>query len=93
MTFDDCRAALAAIRRKQGTRSPILRVDYGGAVFRGRLVRCDSDPEHAGAVKPPYGLLVLEDLGLGRRPEMILQIADLVPGAIREAEDQAGTAA
>jgi hypothetical protein len=90
MTFDECRAVLTAIRRNQGTRCPIIRVDYGGSVLKGRLVRCDSDPEHAPSVKPPFGLLVLEDPGLSRRPEVMLQIADLASGAIRDAEEPAG---
>jgi hypothetical protein len=44
MTFDECQDVLTRIRRKQGTRCPVIRVDYGGSVFKGRLVRCDSDP-------------------------------------------------
>jgi hypothetical protein len=84
MTFDECRSVLTTIRRQQGTRCPVIRVDYGGSVFQGRLVRSDSDPEHGAKVRPPFGLLVLEDQGLTRRPELMLQIADLSTGAIRD---------
>jgi hypothetical protein len=90
MTFDECQTVLTAIRRNQKTRCPVIRVDYGGSMFKGRLIRCDSDPEHTPKVKPPFGLLVLEDPGLSRRPEMILQIADLATGAIRDGEEAAG---
>ena len=79
MTFEQCQTALMTIRRRQGTRCPLVRVDYGGAVYRGRLARADSDPEYRNRKDPssPYGVLVLENLGLGRGPETILQIADI----------------
>ncbi len=77
MTFEECQQALVTIRRKQGTRYPLLRVDYGGTVFRGRLARADSDPEFRQASSSPYGVLVLEQLGLSRGPQTILQIANI----------------
>ncbi len=83
MTFEQCRATLDHIRRNQSTTCPVVRVDYAGKVFKGRVTRSDCDP---GARKPnnpsPYGVLVLEDLGLGRGPETILQIANIPPGGI-----------
>jgi hypothetical protein len=84
MTFDECLAVLTAIRRNQGTRTPIVRVEYGGSQFRGRVVRCDADPEHRERVRRPYGLLVLQDPSLANRPDMMFQISDLVSGAIRD---------
>ncbi len=87
MTFDQCQNALTFIRRRQGTRCPMVRIDFGGSVYRGRLVRSDSDPEHRGKVKPPSGFLVLEDPDVGRRPEIMLQIATLEPDAIAEHPD------
>jgi hypothetical protein len=77
MTFEQCQNALVAIRRKQGTRYPLVRVDYGGTIFRGRLARADSDPEFRHDASSPYGILVIEQLGLTRGPETILQIADI----------------
>ena len=77
MTFEQCRDALVAIRRKQGTRYPVVRIDYGGTVFRGRLARADSDPEFRHDAASPYGVLVLEQLGLSRGPETVLQIANI----------------
>jgi hypothetical protein len=83
MTFDECHQALLAIRRKQGTRCPILRVDYGGSIYQGRLRRADSDPENRAKTHTPYGVLVLEDPGLGRGPETVLQIASIGSNAIQ----------
>ena len=83
MTFQSCQSALVEIRREQGTRSPLLRVDFGGAVFKGRLKRADSDPEHRRENPSPYGLIVLEDLGLVRGPETLLQIADIPDDGIK----------
>ncbi len=83
MTFEQCHATLTTIRRQQGTRCPQVRVDYGGTVFRGRVARADSDPEYRKDPRTPYGVLVLEQLGLGRGPETILQIADIPPDGLR----------
>jgi hypothetical protein len=87
MTFDECHQALLSIRRKQGTRCPILRVDCGGSIFQGRLRRADSDPEHRSQAKTPYGVLVLENPGLGRGPETVVQIANIDRQGIRDIQD------
>jgi hypothetical protein len=62
-------------------------VHYGGTVVRGRLTRADSDPEHHHDITSPYGVLVLENLGLSRTPETILQIANIPDGGLRELEE------
>jgi hypothetical protein len=87
MTFEQCRSALVAIRRKQGTRCPLIRVDYAGTVVRGRLARADTDPEHREAGASPYGVLVVENLGLSRMPEAILQIASIPTDGITSLEE------
>ena len=87
MTFDQCHANLTAIRRKQGTDRPLIRVDFGGAAYRGRLARTDSDPEARRKSRTPYGVLVLEEAGLARGPETILQIASIPPDGIRDIQD------
>jgi hypothetical protein len=84
MTFDECHSTLAGIRKAQGTRCPLVRVDYGGKVVRGRLARADSDPEHGHEASSPYGVIVLENLGLSRTPETILQIASIPVGGLKE---------
>ena len=84
MTFEQCQANLMSIRRRQGTRCPVVRVAYNGTVYQGRLTRADSDPEHRRSSESPFGVLVLEGLGLGRGPETILQIADIPDDGIRD---------
>jgi hypothetical protein len=81
MTFDQCHEHLMAIRRRQGTDRPLIRVDFAGAAYRGRLARSDSDQAHR---QSPFGVLVLESLGLARAPETILQIASIPPDGIRD---------
>jgi hypothetical protein len=81
MTFDQCSEQLTAIRRSQGTDRPLIRVDFGGTAYRGRLARSDSDQTYRPS---PYGVLVLESLGLARAPETILQIASIPAGGIRD---------
>jgi len=87
MTFDECQEELDSIRSKQGTLRPLIRVDYGGSCYKGILARADSDPESRSQAHSPFGVLVLEEPGLARRPQTILQIASIAPGAIKDPED------
>jgi hypothetical protein len=89
MTVDQCHEQLLAIRRKQRTRYPLIRVDFSGATYRGRLSRTDSDPEHRQSSSSPFGVLVLEGLGLARAPETILQIANIRENGIRGLDEGA----
>lgn len=84
MTFEQCHADLLAIRRNQGTRCPAVRVVHNGMIYQGRLTRTDTDPEARRPARSPYGVLVLEGLGLVRGPETILQIANIPEGGIGE---------
>ncbi len=77
MTFEQCHTNLLSIRRRQGTRCPVVRVNYNGMIYQGRLTRADSDPEYRRSPDSPFGVLVLENLGLTRMPETILQIANI----------------
>lgn len=85
MTFEQCHAVLVGIRRNQGTPCPLVRVDYGGSVFRGRIARSDSDPEHRRESASPFGVIVLENPGLHRGPETILQIASIPVDGLQSA--------
>jgi hypothetical protein len=82
MTFEECHTELLAIRRRQRTRCPMVQIDYGGSIYQGRVTRSDSDPEHRHSPQSPYGIIVLENPGLSRAPQTILQIADIAQGAI-----------
>ena len=84
MTFEQCHANLLAIRRRQGTRCPAVKVAYNGMVYQGRLTRADSDPEFRRGSASPFGVLVLESLGLTRGPETILQIASIPEDGIAD---------
>jgi hypothetical protein len=84
MTVEQCHERLVAIRRKQGTRYPLIRVDCRGVMYRGRLSRSDSDPEHHKTSHSPFAILVLEGLGLTRGPETILQIANIPENGISD---------
>ncbi len=86
MTFEQCHATLTAIRNEQGTPCPLVRVDYGGAIFRGRVSRSDSDEQKRRSGSSPYGVLVLNSIGLGPAPETILQIADIPEGGLHPLE-------
>jgi hypothetical protein len=87
MTVDQCHANLLNIRRKQGTRYPLIRVDCAGATYGGRLARSDSDPEYRKKPTSPFGILGLEGVGLTRTPETIVQIANIPENGIRELEE------
>ena len=82
---DDVRGLPLPARRdppQTGDAFPLVRVDCSGVVYQGRLTRSDSDPEHRKSSSSPYGILVLENVGLSRTPEMILQIANITEGGI-----------
>jgi hypothetical protein len=83
MTVDQCYHQLLSIRRRQGTRYPLVRVDCASSTYRGRLSHTDSDPEHRRNPGSPYGVLVLEGLGLARAPETIVQIANINDNGIQ----------
>ncbi|HEV3164435.1 MAG TPA: hypothetical protein VGZ22_10455 [Isosphaeraceae bacterium] len=87
MTFEECHVHLVAIRRRQGTRYPLVRIDCAGTTYRGRLARADSDPEHAQHGHSPYGVLVLEGVGLTRGPKTIVQIANIPKDGIRDIDE------
>jgi hypothetical protein len=55
----------------------IVTPEFNGQIIRGRLARSDSDPENRRDTSSPYGIIVLEQLGLTRGPETILQIANI----------------
>ena len=84
MTFDECQQELEVIRRRQGTRLPVIRVKYGGLNYKGRLSRSDSDPHNRPPPSIPFGVLVLEEPGLVRGPQTILQIDSIDLGAISD---------
>lgn len=84
MTLDECQQALIPIRRQQGTPHPLIQVKFAGQLYVGRLARSDSDPEFKRRDGMPFGVLVLEDPGLARGPQMILQIASIPAGGIRD---------
>jgi hypothetical protein len=77
MTFEQCHANLLAIRKHQGTRCPVVKVAYNGTVYQGRLTRADTDQESHRNTRSPFGVIVLEGLGLCRGPATILQIANI----------------
>jgi hypothetical protein len=88
MTIEQCQRRVIAIRRRQGTRCPLVRVDYGGSIFRGRLTRADCDPEHRPGDRSPSGVLVVEEIGQGRGPEWIFSIASLGEDGIKDVEPE-----
>jgi hypothetical protein len=83
MTFEDCHRQLVQIRRRQGTRCPLVRIDCGDAVYQGRLTRSDTDPEYR-RPEAAYGIVVLEGLGLTRGPQTVLQIANIPADGIKD---------
>jgi hypothetical protein len=77
MTFAQCHTNLMLIRHRQGTPCPVVKVAYNGMIYQGRLARTDTDLEARRNSGSPFGVLVLENLGLARSPETILQIAGI----------------
>ena len=89
MTFEQCHTHLVALRRKQGTTCPVVRVAYNGVTYSGRVKRTDSDSETRRSAASPFGVIVLENLGLARGPETILQIASIPENGINDLQQSA----
>jgi len=87
MTFEQCQSALATISNKQGTDRPLVRVDFSGNVYRGRLSRSDSDPAYRQDNSSPFGVLVLEDPGLCAIAETYVQIADIPENGLKSIDE------
>ncbi len=66
MTFDECHSTLAGIRQRQGTRCPLVRVDYAGRVDPGSSGPRRQRPRVCAEARArfPYGVIILENLGL-----------------------------
>ena len=77
MTYDRCQAILDEIRRRQGTDRPFVQVRAGTAVVRGRVARSTTAHGEHHNPSSPYGVLVLESLGLGRGSPSFVQIASI----------------
>jgi hypothetical protein len=84
MTFEECQAALAAIRSHQGTEHPLVQVKCADSVVRGRLNRADTDRPCRRQEGSPYGVLVLEQPGLVPGPPTFIQIANIPEGGLQE---------
>ena len=84
MTFEQCENVLAEIRRRQGTDHPLVQVTCSGAVLRGRLSRTDPDRPPCSRQQSPYGLLVLEQLGLVPGPLTFVQIASIPENGVAD---------
>lgn len=92
MTLDQCQSALTAIRRRQGTRSPMIRVECQGSRYQGRLVRSDSDPENRHDPRSPFGTITLASPGLFSEREVVLQIANIADGGVQDHQDESAVA-
>ncbi len=84
MTFEQCKTTLSEIRRHQGTEHPLLQITCSGSVVRGRLTRTDTDRPQRTEHGSPYGLLVLEQLGLVPGPLTFVQIASIPEDGLKE---------
>ena len=77
MTFDQCQAILEELCRRQGTDRPRVQVVAGSSVVRGRLAYSLRTTAWRRNPASPYGVLVLEHLGLTRMPSSFVQIASI----------------
>ena len=77
MTFDQCQAILEEICRRQGTDRPLVQIVAGASVFRGRVAHAPRVATVRRNPDSPYGVLVLEQLGLSRGPASFVQIANI----------------
>jgi hypothetical protein len=77
MTYEQCQSILEQLRRKQGTERPFVQVTCGESILRGRVNYSASGLAGRRNPHSPYGVLVLEQMGLARAPSSFVQIANI----------------
>jgi hypothetical protein len=77
MTYEQCQAILDEICRRQGTERPLVQVTCGASVLRGRVRVPAGGLSRRRNPASPYGVLVVEELGLCPRPSSFVQIANI----------------
>jgi hypothetical protein len=77
MTYEKCQSILSEIRQLQGTERPLVQVRCGESVVRGRVAYSASGLAGRRNPNSPYGVLVLEQMGLARMPASFVQIANI----------------
>lgn len=77
MTYEQCQAILDDIRQRQGTERPMVQVTCGASILRGHVNYSASGLAGRRNPNSPYGVLVLEEMGLARRPASFVQIANI----------------
>jgi len=87
MTFQKCQAILSEIRRRQGTDHPVLLVRLANGIVRGRLRRADTDRVKTRNPQSPFGVLELQQLGLGREAATLVQIANIPEDGLADPSD------
>lgn len=83
MTAEQFETVLDEIRRRQGTRNPLVQVDTAGRTVRGRVgdlvVDRSSRRPHS-----PFGIVSIEQPGLVPGPQTLVQVADILDDGVRE---------
>ena len=87
MTYEQCQSILAELKRRQGTERPWVQVTCGESTVRGRVSYSASGLAGRRNPNSPYGLLVLEQLGLGRGPSSYVQIAGIPDDGLHGLEE------
>ena len=83
MTAEQFETVLEEIRRRQGTRHPLVQVATADRTIRGRVgeLAVDRSPRRPHS---PYGVVSIEQPGLVPGPMILVQIAEIPEGGLRE---------
>jgi len=84
MTAEQFETVLEEIRRRQGTRHPLVQLDLAGRTIRGRVREFVADRTTRRAPHSPYGIVAIEQPGLVPGPSTLVQVAEIREGGVRE---------
>ncbi|MDG3003722.1 hypothetical protein [Paludisphaera mucosa] len=84
MTAEQFETVLEEIRRRQGTRHPLVQVATAGRTIRGRVGDLVVDRTQARHANTPYGIVTMEQPGLVPGPLMFVQVAEILEDGVRE---------
>ncbi|WP_165249043.1 hypothetical protein [Paludisphaera soli] len=84
MTAEQFETVLDEIRRRQGTRHPLVQLATAERTIRGRVGDFVVDRSSRRNPQSPYGIVSIEPPGLVPGPLQLVQVAEILPDGVRE---------
>ncbi|AMV38918.1 hypothetical protein [Planctomyces sp. SH-PL62] len=84
MTAEQFETVLEAIRRRQGTRHPLVQIATADQTIRGRVGNFIADRSPRRSTNSPYGIVSIEPPGLVPGPLKLVQVVEILDDGVGE---------